>query len=81
MRIGATADLHFFSRDTAVIQDQLAQVRDQADVLVVAGDLTNYGKPEEMEPLLNSLVRLRLPIVAVLGNHDYESGRQSDLTG
>jgi Icc-related predicted phosphoesterase len=80
MRIGATADLHFFAPRFAVIQDQFAQVRDQADVLVVAGDLTNYGKPEEMEPLLNSLVRLRLPIVAVLGNHDYESGRQADLT-
>ena len=80
MRIGATADLHFFSPRFGVIQHQLAQVRDQADVLVVAGDLTNYGKPEEMEPLLNSLVRLRLPIVAVLGNHDYESGRQAELT-
>src|SRR6266481_1898347 len=80
MRIGATADLHFFSPRFGVIQDQFAQVRDQADVLVVAGDLTNYGKPEEMEPLLNSLVRLRLPIVAVLGNHDYESGRQAELT-
>ena len=49
-------------------------MRDQADLLVIAGDLTNYGKPAEMERLLNSLVRLRLPIVAVLGNHDYESG-------
>ena len=80
MRIGATADLHFFSERFGVVQDQLARVRDQADVLVVAGDLTNYGKPEEMEPLLNSLVRLRLPIIAVLGNHDYESGRQAELT-
>ena len=79
MRIGATADLHFFSPRFGVIQNQLAQVRDQADVLVVAGDFTNYGKPEEMEPLLNSLVRLRLPIVAVLGNHDYESGQEQEL--
>ena len=51
-----------------------------ADLLVIAGDLTNYGKPAEMEQLLNSLVRLRLPIVAVLGNHDYESGAQGELT-
>lgn len=79
MRIGATADLHFFSPKFGAIQEQLAQVRDQADLLVVAGDLTNYGKPPEMEQLLNSLVRLRLPIVAVLGNHDYESGCQSEL--
>jgi Icc-related predicted phosphoesterase len=79
MRIAATADLHFFSPRFGVIQEQPAQVRDQADVLAIAGDLTNYGKPDEMEALLNSLVRLRLPIVAVLGNHDYESGREAEL--
>lgn len=79
MRIGATADLHSFSPRFEMIQEQLAQVRDQADLLVIAGDLTNYGKPAEMERLLNSLVRLRLPTVAVLGNHDYESGSQIEL--
>lgn len=79
MRIAATADLHYFSPRYGAVQEQLAQVRDQADLLVIAGDLTNYGKPSEMEPLLNSLVRLRLPIVAVLGNHDYESGSEADL--
>jgi uncharacterized protein len=79
VRIAATADLHYFSPRYGAVQEQLAQVRDQADLLVIAGDLTNYGKPSEMEPLLNSLVRLRLPIVAVLGNHDYESGSAADL--
>src|SRR6478672_1203834 len=80
MRIGATADLHFFSPRFGAIQEQLAPVRDMADLLVIAGDLTNYGKPAEMEQVLNSLVRLRLPMVAVLGNHDYESGCQIELT-
>jgi uncharacterized protein len=79
VRIAATADLHFFSPRYVAIQEQLAKVRDQADLLVLAGDLTNYGKPEEMEGLLSSLVRLRLPIVAVLGNHDYESGSEAAL--
>jgi len=45
----------------------------------LAGDLTNYGQPEEMEPLLNTLVRLRVPTIAVLGNHDYESGNEQEL--
>lgn len=54
-------------------------VREEADVLLLAGDLTNYGRPSEMESLLNALVRLRIPIVAVLGNHDYESGQQEEL--
>ena len=80
MRIAATADLHFISPRYSAIQEQLAQVRDQADLLVLAGDLTNYGKPAEMEELLKSLGRSRIPIVAVLGNHDYESGSQAILT-
>jgi uncharacterized protein len=79
MRIAATADLHFTAQRYTVLRDQLNKVRDEADALVLAGDLTNYGQPDEMEPLLNALVRLRTPIIAVLGNHDYESGREGDL--
>src|SRR5437773_5203607 len=79
MRIAATADLHFTPQRLSPLHDQLNRVRDEADVFVVAGDLTNYGRPEEMEPLLNVLVRLRLPTIVVLGNHDYESGREGDL--
>ena len=79
MRIAATADLHFTAQRYTVLRDQLNKVRDEADALVLAGDLTNYGQPDEMEPLLNALVRLRIPIIAVLGNHDYESGREADL--
>ena len=75
MRIAATADLHFAPANQAALRDELNKVREEADVLVLAGDLTNYGQPEEMEPLLNTLVRLRVPTIAVLGNHDYESGQ------
>jgi Icc-related predicted phosphoesterase len=79
MRIAATADLHFSPTNQAVLRDQLSKARDEADVLVLAGDLTNYGKPEEMDPLLNALLRLRVPTIAVLGNHDYESGQEQEL--
>src|SRR5205823_9739211 len=79
MRIAATADLHFTAQRYRALRDQLNQVRDEADLLVLAGDLTNFGQPAEMEPLLNALVRLRVPTVAVLGNHDYESGREAEL--
>src|SRR5215467_2252879 len=79
MRIAATADLHFTAQRYTALRDQLGRVRDEADVLVLAGDLTNYGLPDEMEPLLNALVRLRVPTIAVLGNHDYENGRQDEL--
>jgi uncharacterized protein len=79
MRVAATADLHFSAQRANVLKEQLAPVREEADLLIVAGDLTNYGQPNEMEPLVNVLVRLRVPIVAVLGNHDYESGKETEL--
>lgn len=79
MRIAATADLHFSPQSYAKLKDQFERVRLEADVLVLAGDLTNYGQPAEMEPLLNVLVRLRIPTIAVLGNHDYECGKEEEL--
>jgi uncharacterized protein len=79
MRIAATADLHFSPQSYDRIREQMGRVRDEADILLLAGDLTNYGRPAEMESLLNAMVRLRVPIVAVLGNHDYESGQQEEL--
>lgn len=79
MRIAATADLHFTPQNYDRIRDQMNRVRDEADVLVLAGDLTNYGKTAEMESLLNAIVRLRVPTIAVLGNHDYESGHENEL--
>ncbi len=79
MRIAATADIHFSPESFGRIHDSLAHARDEAEVLIIAGDLTNYGKPEEMHSLLNVLARLRMTTVAVLGNHDYESGQEHEL--
>jgi len=79
MRIAATADIHFSPQSYDRIREPLSHVREEADVLVIAGDLTNYGKPEEMHSLLNALVRLRIPVIAVLGNHDYESNQEHEL--
>jgi Icc-related predicted phosphoesterase len=79
MRIAATADLHFVPSNQSALHDQLHKVREEADVLVVAGDLTNYGQPAEMEPLLNIMVRSRVPTIVVLGNHDYECGQEQEL--
>jgi Icc-related predicted phosphoesterase len=51
-----------------------------ADVLVLCGDLTDYGLPEEAHVLVEELgAALKLPIVAVLGNHDFESGREDEV--
>ena len=79
MRIAATADLHFTPQRYPKLHEQFERMRDEADVLVLAGDLTNYGQVSEMEVLLNVLVRVRVPTVAVLGNHDFESGQEAEL--
>jgi len=79
MKIAAVGDLHFSPQRYDPLRETLSHVLDHADILVLAGDLTNYGTPEEMESLLNALVRIRVPTVAVLGNHDYESGREQEL--
>lgn len=79
MRIAAVADLHFSPQMYDRIREPMSRVRDEADLLVIAGDITNYGKVDELGSVLNALVRLRIPIVAVLGNHDYESGQAEEL--
>ena len=80
MRIAALADLHFSPQGYDRIRDAMTRLRDEADLLVIAGDITNLGTPAEMESMLASFMRIRVPIVAVLGNHDYESGRQEELS-
>lgn len=79
MRIAALADLHYSPQAYDKIRAQMLQVRDDADLLIIAGDLTNYGRVDEMDSLLTMLTRLRLPTVAVLGNHDFESGEAVEL--
>jgi uncharacterized protein len=79
MRIAALADIHYSPQTYDRIRDQMHRLPQEADVLVLAGDLTNFGKPPEMEALLNALVRVRIPTVAILGNHDYESGHEAEL--
>ena len=73
------ADLHYTTHRETALRAQLDKVRDDADILVLAGDLTNYGQLPQMESLLSVLLRVRVPTVAVLGNHDYECGQEVEL--
>lgn len=80
MRIAAIADLHCRTTSDGIIRQTLGGVEDEADVLVLAGDLTDTGLPEEMEVLIPQLKRMQIPVIAVLGNHDHESGYHEVLT-
>jgi 3',5'-cyclic AMP phosphodiesterase CpdA len=62
MRIAATADLHYSAQTMGILKEQLGRVRDEADVLVVAGDLTNFAADlKRWSRWWTVLVRLRLP--------------------
>lgn len=73
MRIAAVGDLHCQTDSQGKIRELLKGVNDEADVLLLAGDLTNVGLMEEMKVLLDELGHFPMPIVAVPGNHDHEN--------
>jgi Icc-related predicted phosphoesterase len=80
MRLAAVGDLHCPRTSNDELSALFKDVDQQADVLLLCGDLTDYGKPDEARQLAQHLGELRrLPVVAVLGNHEYESGRQADI--
>ena len=80
VRIAALGDLHH-SRTTpsGSLQPLFAQISESADVLVLCGDLTDYGLAEEARLLLREMGALRIPAVTVLGNHDFQSGEESEI--
>ena len=75
MRIAAVGDLHCSASQRAIWAPLIEPVNDEADVLLLAGDLTLCGELEELRVLLDELAVVQIPIVAVLGNHDFDSGR------
>jgi len=75
MRIAAVGDLHCTATSQGTFQPLFDAIATAADVIVLCGDLTNYGLAEEARVLVKEMSPVsRLPVVAVLGNHDYESG-------
>jgi Icc-related predicted phosphoesterase len=80
VRVAALGDLHY-SRSTpqGSLQPLFAQITESADVLVLCGDLTDYGMPEEARALAREMQSLKIPAVTVLGNHDFESGQQEEV--
>jgi len=74
MRIAAVGDLHCTKDSAGVLRPAFCQIENKADVLLLCGDLTDYGTAEEAQVLAKELSVVKMPIIAVLGNHDYESG-------
>jgi Icc-related predicted phosphoesterase len=81
VRIAAVGDIHVTKSSQGALQPVLAPLNEAADVLLLCGDLTDYGLREEAAVLVRELQAVRIPTIAVLGNHDYESGRPEDVRG
>jgi len=80
IRIAAVGDTHVPKAGHAGLQPALAAAAANADVLVLCGDITDYGLPEEARIVASAIqLALKIPVVAVLGNHDYESGHADEV--
>ena len=80
VRIAAVSDVHYSRTSQGSLVPLFSQITEQADILILPGDLTDYGLAEEARVLVKDLTTaVRIPIVAVLGNHDYEAGEVDEL--
>ena len=75
MRVAAIGDLHVQESDEAPYRKLFSEISGRADVLLLCGDLTNFGKTAEAEILAEDIKSCTIPVIGVLGNHDYECGQ------
>jgi Icc-related predicted phosphoesterase len=79
IRVAAVGDIHFGADSAGTLRPHLTDIADHADVYLLAGDLTRIGDPDEAAVLARELDGLAVPVVAVLGNHDYHSDREKEV--
>ena len=80
VRIAAVSDIHYNKSSQGALQPLFAEITENADVLVLAGDLTDFGLAEEAKILARDLTStLKIPAIGVLGNHDYEAGEEKEI--
>ena len=79
LRIAAVADLHYTDTAKASLVPIIERAPLEADILLLCGDLTHNGHVEEAAGLARELNAIRIPILAVLGNHDYHSDQQDEI--
>jgi Icc-related predicted phosphoesterase len=79
LTLAAIGDLHVSETSQGQFRDMFAEISETADVVALCGDLTNFGKASEAEILAEDLRHCSIPMVGVLGNHDYESGMAEEV--
>ena len=81
LRVAAIGDLHCPRTSSEALRDLFHDLGSEADVLLLCGDLTDYGNPDEAKLLVDQLGLVKpIPVLAVLGNHEFECGKQDEIT-
>jgi Icc-related predicted phosphoesterase len=80
LRVAAIGDLHVQEDSVAPYRELFAEMSGQANVLILCGDLTNFGRTKEAEILAEDIRASSIPVIGVLGNHDYECGQPEQVS-
>jgi Icc-related predicted phosphoesterase len=79
IRIAAAGDIHCSEENRVATADAFAGISDAVDAILIAGDLTTYGEPEQAEVLADACRSIEIPVVTVLGNHDWHANRAHEI--
>jgi Icc-related predicted phosphoesterase len=79
LRIAAAGDIHCSEKHPDEARRAMAALPDSTDLLLLAGDLTTHGEPEQAEVLAAACAEIEVPVIAVLGNHDWHADRAHEL--
>lgn len=79
LRIAAIADIHIHQNNIGSFKELFTSLNEKADVLCLCGDLTDHGYTEEAEMLFQELQVCKIPVLGILGNHDFASGKQDEI--
>ena len=79
IRLAAVSDLHFTPDLVGTVRARLDGVNDRADLLLMPGDLIDSGKPEDARLLCEELAEIRITVLAVLGNHEYQARKLDEV--
>lgn len=80
IRVAAVGDIHLGPDSRGLLRPAFATLGERADLLLLAGDLTRHGRPEEATVVGEEVAGLTVPVIAVLGNHDYDAGGPGEVT-
>ena len=79
LRVAAAGDLHCREDVRDQVAEAMARVADEADLVLLCGDLTTHGRPEQAAVLADACAGLEVPILAVLGNHDWHCNQAEEV--